>query len=285
MENILRKHESGKNLLILLLIIISFCVSCKKDDSEEIPPTTTSSSRPLSLLRTLKWDLDKEAHFEYNADSTLKERIDKQGNLEGKTSFVWENKKMIQHHQEVSMYQNDYTYNSKNQLTSIRNRYKSLPLPNGYELKFDYHSSGQLLFMTYSKINEGGSTLQQRSFYTFNSDRSLKKVSSFNSANKLIVENIIESYSDSCDFSPWIYVSPNLHAQYHIFNYPVLSSMKKYPTRIVQKLYNPDGTINSTTIYINTPVIENYTMMKLDQEIIYPDNPTYNGSLSVDYFY
>ena len=274
--------QTKSPVFFVLVISATVLLSCKKDSDNQPPPV---NSRPAALLRSLKWDDDKESHFYYNTDSTIKERIDKFGAISDKIQFNWENGNMVQHHQEISMHTNMYTYNNLNQLISIRNRYKDLPSENGYELKFDYHSSGQLLFMTYHQINEAGSKMIQRTFYTFNPDKTLQKASSFDASNKKQIDFTIDSYSDSCDFLPWVYISPSLHVLYQIHNYPVLANLRKYPTKITQQLYNQDGSIASTVIYENNPVINDYRIMKLNQEIKYPANPSHNGAVSVDYFY
>ncbi|WP_290797283.1 hypothetical protein [Flavihumibacter sp. UBA7668] len=276
----MKKNKISFALLTIAALLSLLNLSCKRDEPDEpVFPT-----RQQYLLKSIQWEEGTKSDFSYNPDSTIKERSDRSGQRRELTSFVWENGRMVQHAQESSLYTNSYNYSTSGQISGIRNRYKDIPLTNGYELKFQYQSNGLLAKMQYNQINEAGETLIQEAIYQYN-NKELIKIQGFDKLGRLKLENSIESYSDSCDFLPWVFISTSLSPLYQIYNYPVLSNMKKLPTRIVQKLYDNDGIVSSTYIYINQPVIDGYAIKELKQEVLHPDNPTYNSANTGTFLY
>lgn len=279
-EAFMKNYRISFTLLTITILVSLFNHSCKRD--EEVEPVF--STRQEYLLKSIQWEEGTKSDFFYNQDSTINERFDRSGQRSGSTSFIWENGRMTQHLQESSLFTNLYSYSPNGQVTSIRNRYKEIQLINGYELKFQYQPNGLLAKMQYNQINEAGETLIQEAIYQYN-NKELIKIQGFDKLGRLKLENSIESYSDSCDFLPWVFISISLSPLYQIYNYPVLSNMKKFPTRIVQKLYDDTGIVSSTVIYINQPVIEEYIIKELKQEVIHPENPTYNSSITGTFLY
>lgn len=276
----MKKYRISFTYLTIAALLSLLNLSCNPDEPvEPIIPT-----RQHYLLKSIQWEEGTKADFFYNADSTIKERSDRSVQRSGSTRFLWENGRMTQHFQESSLFTNLYSYSANGKITSIRNRYKEIQLTNGYELKFQYQQNGLLAKMQCNQINEAGESLILEAIYQYN-NKELIKIQGFDKLGRLKIENSIEAYSDSCDFLPWVFISSSLQPLYQIYNYPVLSNMKKFPTRIVQKLYDDNGILSSNIVYTNRPVIEAYTIRELKQEIIYPENPTYNSSITGSFKY
>lgn len=276
----MKKNKISFAPLTIAALLSLLHLSCNRDEPvEPIVPT-----RQQYLLKSIQWEEGTKSDFFYNQDSTIKERSDRSGQRSGSTRFIWENARMTQHFQESSLFTNIYSYSPNGQITSIRNRYKEIQLINGYELKFQYLPNGLLAKMQCNQINEAGESLILEAIYQYN-NKELIKIQGFDKVRRLKIENSIEAYSDSCDFLPWVFISSSLQPLYQIYNYPVLSTLKKFPTRIVQKLYDDNGILSSTVIYINRPVIDAYSIRELKQEIIYPENPTYNSSVTGSFLY
>jgi hypothetical protein len=276
----MKKNKISFTLLTIAALLSLLHPSCKRDEPvEPIIPT-----RQQYLLKSIQWEEGTKSDFFYNQDSTIKERSDRSGQQSGSTRFLWENARMTQHFQESSLFTNIYSYSPNGLITSIRNRYKEIQLTNGYELKFQYQPNGLLSKMQYNQINEAGESLILEAIYQYN-NKELIKIQGFDKLRRLKIEHSIESYSDSCDFLPWVFISSSLQPLYQIYNYPVLSTMKKFPTRIVQKLYDNNGIVSSTYIYINRPVIDGYAIKELKQEVLHPENPTYNSSVTGSFLY
>lgn len=266
----------------LLLVVASIVLpACQRDE----PTLPELPNQPVKLLRSIQWEGDLQTTFHYHSDSSVKERIDQIGVNAQKTVFSWNNRKLTEHERENSLYKNVYTYNAAGQITSIRNRYKEIPSNNGYEFQFQYHGSGLVKELTYSQINETGTSLVSRAVYTYSPQNELQLIRSYNAAGILQVELSIEAYSAPCFINPWVFVSPGLHPLFQLYSYPVLASLKKLPAKIKQLQFNPDGSVLSTVNYFNRATIADFYITFLEIETQSVTSPTMNAKTSGSFRY
>jgi hypothetical protein len=266
----------------LLLVVVGIVLpACQRDE----PTQPELPNQPVKLLRSIQWEGDLQTNFNYHSDSSVKERIDQIGVNAQKTIFSWNNRKLTEHARENSLYKNVYTYNAAGQITSIRNRYKEIPGNNGYEFRFQYQGSGLVKEMTYSQINEAGTSLVSRAVYTYSPQNELQLIRSYNAAGILQVELRIESYSAPCFINPWVFVSPGLHPLFQLYSYPVLASLKKLPAKIKQLQFNPDGSVLSTVNYFNRATITDFYIIFLEMETQSVTSPTMNAKTSGSFRY
>ncbi len=266
----------------LLLVVVGIVLpACQRDE----PTLPELPNQPVKLLRSIRWEGDLQTNFNYHADSSVKERIDQSGATAQKTIFTWNAGKLTEHARENSIYKNVYTYNAAGQITSIRNRYKEIPGNNGYEFQFQYQGSGFVKELTYSQINEAGTSLVSRAVYTYSPQYELQLIRSYNAAGLLQVELSIESYSAPCFINPWVFVSPGLHPLFQLYSYPVLASLKKLPATIKQLQFNPDGSVLSTVFYFNRATIADFHITFLEMETQSATSPTMNAKTSGSFRY
>lgn len=267
---------------ILLLLIAGIVLPACQGVEPNLPELP---NQPGKLLRSIQWEANLQTNFNYHSDSSVKERIDQIGANAQKTIFSWNNRKLTEHAWENSIYKNVYTYNAAGLLTSIRNRYKEIPGNNGYEFQFQYQGSGLVKEMTYSQINEAGTSLVSRAVYTYSPQNELQLIRSYNATGILQVELHIEAYSAPCFVNPWVFISPGLHPLFQLYAYPVLASLKKLPAKIKQLQFNPDGSVLSTVTYFNRATITDFHITKLEMETKSTTSPSMNAKTSGSFRY
>lgn len=267
---------------MLLLLVAGIVLTACRRDAPNLPELP---NQPVKLLRSIQWEAGLQTNFNYHSDSSVMERIDQIGANAQKTIFNWSNKQLTEHARENSLYKNVYSYNAAGQIISIRNRYKEISGSNGYEFQFQYQGPGLVKEMTYSQINEAGTSLVSRAVYVYSPQNELQLIRSYNADGVLQVELSIEAYSAPCFINPWVFVSPGLHSLFQLYSYPVLASFKKLPAKIKQLQFNPDGSVLSTVIYFNRATIADFYITFLEIETQSVTSPTINAKTSGSFRY
>lgn len=274
-------------LLVLVLAGVALfpAISCKRDENPAPNSVPHEFQAEEKLLRQIDWSNGVTSNFFYNPDSSIHQRLDKSDQQESTTNFLWENGKMVEQHQSASLYTNKYEYNSQNQLVRLVNKYAELPLAGGYELVFSYDLRNLPSELHYYQVNEGGKELVYRSVYSYNNQNELENVTTFDAAGIRRFVFTVESWTESCQFMPWVFVSGSLHPLYMIYNLPVLSRMHRLPASIRKVQYNNNGSVHSETRFINTADVNGEHIEELTMETKYPADPSLDIRVTGHFIY
>lgn len=262
---------------VLLSFILMACIfhSCQKDDQEQpVPDETNDTPDYGALVRSIEWDNGTKAVMAYNSDSTLKEIDYSFQNIVSATVFEWEAKKVKVMYDDRSLYKNTYYYTG-DRVAHYINSPKQIVSQVSYKMEYTYKSNGQLDKLKYFTTNEAGTELKTSSTYEYNTAGDLTRVTTTN--NNSIITHTIESYSDSADFNPLIFIEVGLFENYTIYNLPVMSRMKKYPTKIVRTVKTGNDEPYIDKITENTCEISDRRINKITSKITIPGMPQYSN--------
>ena len=176
-----------------------------------------------------------------------------------------------------------YHYNQKGQIESTLGIYKDSTVPYSHEMRYTYNTNGSVASLNFYLVTESATTLEAISTYEYNSDGSLYKVAT--ASENLLASYVIDAYSPECDFSIPAYLDIPLSVDYPLFNYPVLNTMKKLPSRITRIVK-----IGTSEPFIDHIEETSYTLTgkRIDKTIsrfTYPGHPGGNKTVEANYKY
>jgi hypothetical protein len=267
-------------VLALGLSLLTALQSCSKDHDKPIDTNPPSSWG--DLLESIEWDNGSKETFAYNADSTLKQIAYSFGNSAHSYEFSWAGKRMVEMHDNISLYKNTYTYNG-NKVFQMTNTPKNDPATSSYKMEYTYNAIGKVDKLKYFVINEAGTELRAGTSYQYNAAGDLIK--SITSTGNTTITQSIDGYSTEAAFNPWAFIDFTLLENYMIFNYPVLSSMKGYPLKITRTVQTANDPPFVDIITTNTCEISNKRINKLKIEIKDPAMPGYNVTYTGRFIY
>jgi hypothetical protein len=264
------------HLSVTVLLFTVIFQSCKKDDAD-LPP---DNNLPVYkyLLRTIEWDNGARATVFYNNDSTIQSIAYANQSASDALNFTWSGKKLVNLSYASSLYKNTFNYDNGS-LVSVVNSYKDISSPNGYKLEYSYGTNGNLATLRYFTINEAGTKLVTTSTYDYKANGDLQFITTTQTNNVKIKYNI-ESYSAVCEFNPWTFISASLSEYYQLYNYPVLSKLKKLPAKITKTIQQPGMPDRVDQVNESVYTITSERLDKIVTTLSYPDHPELNQSQS-----
>ncbi|MDF2193552.1 hypothetical protein [Paraflavitalea sp. CAU 1676] len=272
-----------KQLLPLIALSLLVFQSCKKDDDN--PPPTNSPAALKHFVKTIEWDLGVTGTVSYNTDSTIKSIAYVGLGTGSQTDYTWTGKQLTTVSLATSLYKNTFTYNN-GLMTRMVNEYRDLTTPSGYKYDYTYTSAGQLKEFKYSRVNEAGTTALTNTVYTYKANGDFDTVVVTQLANNLVIKYSIDSWSAEIEIHPWLFISTTLSEYHHIYNYPVLSKLKKLPGKITQTVINPGGAPRVEKVTTMAYTISNDKRLdKTVTTLSYPGNPQLDQTQTTNFKY
>jgi hypothetical protein len=273
----MRYTKLSSAVLMLTLIL----TSCKKDKGNQPPGNNPSSYK--YLLKTIEWDNGTKATLYYNTDSTIKKIGYVNQSLGDAVDYAWSAKRVINMSYASSLYTNTLNYNN-DKLISVVNTYKDLSLPNGYKFEYAYNVNGTLKELKYYTINEAGTKLITTTTYDYNASGDPQTITT-TQVNNIKIVYTIDSWSQQCEFNPWVFVSASLSEYYQLYNYPVLSKLKKLPGKLTKTIKEPGMPDKVDRITDNVYTITNQRLDKTVTTLSYPGHPELDQTQTAVYNY
>lgn len=269
------------HLSITILLFTIMFQSCKKDDAN-IPPGNNPPAYKY-LLRTIEWDNGTKATVHYNPDSTIQSIAYINQSRGDALDFTWSGRKLVNLSYAASLYKNTFHYENGN-LINVVNSYKDISLPNGYKFEYTYGTNGTLATLRYFAINEAGTRLVTTTQYDYKSNGDLQFITT-TQTNNIKIKYSIESYSAICEFNPWTFISASLSEYYQLYNYPVLSKLKKLPAKITKTIQEPGMPDRVDKVEESVYTITSERLDKIVTTLSYPQHPELNQSQSTIFRY
>lgn len=132
-----------------------------------------------------------------------------------------------------SLYKNTYHYDG-NRVAYYINTTRDFVSATSYKMEYHYNANGQVSKLNYFSTSEAGSILKTATTYETSSLGKLRKA--ITSSGNSIITHTIDSYSDSADFNPLLFIEVGLYEYYTLYNLAVFSSLKKYPAKITRTI-------------------------------------------------
>lgn len=251
--------------VLMFVTVLLMAVSCKKSKDSESPDNATG------LLRSVEWNNGMKAGMEYNTDNHLS-KINY--NLNGEVSstvFNWQQKQLSVMYDTRSGGKTQFYYTGNKLTHSIYSNPESAE--DGYKLEYSYRADGKVEKLVYSIITGAGAEPDIISKYYYAANGDLKEVESSDGEN-----NVLQTFewSVAVNFDALAFLNTGLVDSYTYLNTPVLSSMKKYPTKVTRKLSYGDQLPEIDKIEENTLTIANQRIEKMQTKITMPAFPENN---------
>lgn len=272
------RYLQGSIVVCLLAMMVQ---GCKKDDTNQ--PTGNEPPAYKYLLKSIEWDNGTKATVHYNNDSTIQYMAYANAASSEVVNFTWSGKKLVNMSYASSMYTNTFNYNN-GILVSVVNAYKDQRSPHGYKFEYAYGANGNLSELKYFTINEAGAKLVTTSTYDYKATGELQSITT-TQTNNVKIKFTMEGYSENCEFNPWTFISPALHEWYALYNYPVLSNLKKWPVKITRTIQEPGQTDRVERIDESVYTITNQRLDKITTTVSYPRHPELNQSYNTVFSY
>ncbi len=269
--------------LFLCLFVLLTGSACQKNDPVPVPPPQDSPSPNTGeLVRSIQWSNGTLALVQYNADSSLKQINYSLLNSVGSTIFEWEGGKMKGMYDNRSLYKNTYHYDG-NRVSYYVNTTRDFVSATSYKMEYHYNANGQVSKLNYFSSSEAGSILKTATTYEYNASGELNKA--ITTSGNSIITHTIDSYSDSADFNPLLFIEVGLYEYYTLYNLAVFSSLKKYPAKITRTIKTGNNAAYVDRIVEHVCDITNRRINKISSHSSYPANPQYNSSLEAVFTY
>ncbi|MBL7770144.1 MAG: hypothetical protein JNK20_14285 [Flavipsychrobacter sp.] len=269
--------------LFLCLIVLLTVSACHKNDPVPAPqPQDSPIPNTGELVRSIQWSNGTLALVQYNADSSLKQINYSLLNSVGSTIFEWEGGKMKGMYDNRSLYKNTYYYDG-NRVSYYINTTRDFVSATSYKMEYHYNANGQVSKLNYFSSSEAGSILKTATSYEYNASGELSKA--ITTSGNSIITHTIDSYSDSADFNPLLFIEVGLYEYYTLYNLAVFSSLKKYPAKITRTIKTGNNAAYVDRIVEHVCDITNRRINKITSHSSYPANPQYNSSLEAVFIY
>ncbi|HZG26769.1 MAG TPA: hypothetical protein VEZ17_19410 [Chitinophagaceae bacterium] len=264
--------------VFLSALVVVFLSGCRKNDPLPLP-----SAPDKHLLRAIEWNNGSKAVLDYNADSTLTSITSSFQNTASLTSFRFSGKKIAEMTDNESLRKVVYHYNQKGQVESTVGIYKDSTVPYSHEMRYTYNPNGSVATLNFYLVVGAVTTLEAISTYEYKSNGDLYKVTT--ASENLVATYVIDGYSAECDFSIYPYLDIALKVDYPLFNYPVLNTMKKLPSKITRIVK-----IGKDEPFIDHIEETGFTLTgkRIDKTVsrfTYPGYPAGNKTVLADYKY
>jgi hypothetical protein len=265
----------------IVVIVALILTSCKKDKDKNPPGNNPPDYK--YLLKTIEWDNGTKATLYYNTDNTIKTIGYTHQNLGDVVDYAWSAKRLINMSYGSSLYTNTLNYNN-DKLVSVVNAYKDLRLPNGYKFEYAYNANGTLKELKYYTINEAGAKLITTTTYIYDASGNPQTITT-TQLNNIKIIYTIDSWSQECEFNPWIFISASLSEYFQLYNYPVLSKLKKLPAKLTKTVKEPGMPDKVDRITENVYTITNQRLDKTVTTLSYPGHPELDQTQTAVYTY
>lgn len=265
-----------------LLALSLIFTACNKDRSPLTDEKPTPQPIPKYLLKSLEYKtFNATSVYTYNPDSTL-QKIVSTGNIASSTAnFTYVNRLISAVSVSGSLTSTIYTYNNG----KISTIFFSTMGQNdrGHKLTFTYNSAGKVSKLVYTYLNEAGELPKYVSTYEYNTAGLLSKIVSV--TGNTTVTWYIEEYTNECDFHPFTFIHYSLRELYELYNYPIISQMKKLPKKIVQTIQVGSGVAITEKIEVIDFTINDNRINKMVTHLNFVNHPEYNTSSEVIFNY
>ena len=269
--------------LFLCLFVLLTGTACQKNDPVPAPPPQGSMiPNTGELVRSIQWSNGTLAQVQYNADSSLKQINYSLLNSVGSTIFEWESGKMKGMYDNRSLYKNTYHYDG-NRVSHYINTTRDFVSATSYKMEYLYNANGQVSKLNYLTTNEAGSKLKTTTSYEYNTAGDLVKATT--TSDNSVITHTVDSYSDSADFNPLLFIEVGLYEYYTLYNLAVFSSLKKYPAKITRTIKTGNNAAYVDRIVEHVCDITNRRINKITSHSTYPANPQYNSSIEAIFKY
>jgi len=250
--------------LFTLAIIIMF-QSCKKD-----PPRNIQPPAPSTTLSAIEWSTGNQKEtYEYNNDQKLKKIVLSSGQVSDIYEFNWKGNKLSEAHEVSSLFKQVYHYDG-NRISKITYTSVTDPGSSNYKMDYLYRADGKIEKMNLVMLNGSGSNATTT--YHYNASGELS--STVTIMDQFTITQTIESYSDQISFEPWAFIDLTLLENYMIYNYPVLSSMKALPAKVLRSVKIGAAPEFLDAVTTNTFETGNNRINKLKYELQIPGSPS-----------
>lgn len=267
----------------LCLFVLLTGSACQKNDPVPAPqPQDSPNPNTGELVRSIQWSNGTLALVQYNADSSLKQINYSLLNSVGSTIFEWEGGKMKGMYDNRSLYKNTYHYDG-NRVSYYINTTRDFVSATSYKMEYHYNANGKVSKLNYFYSSEAGSILKTATTYEYNASGELNKA--ITTSGNSIITHTIDSYSDSADFNPLLFIKVGLYEYYTLYNLAVFSSLKKYPAKITRTIKTGNNAAYVDRIVEHVCDITNRRINKISSHSSYPANPQYNSSLEAVFTY
>ncbi|MCG7751627.1 hypothetical protein [Flavihumibacter cheonanensis] len=269
--------------LFLCLFVLLTGSACQKNDPVPAPPPQGSMiPNTGELVRSIQWSNGTLAQVQYNADSSLKQINFSLLNSVGSTIFEWEGGKMKGMYDNRSLYKNTYHYDG-NRVSYYINTTRDFVSATSYKMEYLYNANGQVSKLNYLTTNEAGSKLKTTTSYEYNTAGDLVKATT--TSDNSVITHTVDSYSDSADFNPLLFIEVGLYEYYTLYNLAVFSNLKKYPAKITRTIKTGANAAYIDRIVEHVCDITNRRINKITSHSTYPANPQYNSSIEAIFKY
>jgi hypothetical protein len=236
------------SLIKFCLTLLAFSLvftACNRDLSLLPDEEPTPQPIPKYLLKSLEYKtFNATSVYTYNPDSTLQKIVSTSHIASSTANFTYANKMISAVNVSGSLTRTIYTYiNGK-----ISTIFFSTMGQNdrGHELDFTYNSAGKVSKVVYTYLNEAGELPKYVSTYEYNTAGLPSEIASV--TGNTTVSWHIEEYSNECDFSPFTFIHYSLDELYELYNFPVISQMKRLPKKIIETIQVGSAAANTEKI-------------------------------------
>lgn len=260
--------------VLMFVTVLLMAVGCKKGKDNGSPAPSGS------LLRSVEWSDGMKAGVEYNADNLLSKINYSFNGVASSTVFNWQQKQLSIMYDTRSLGKTQFYYSGNRISHSIYSNPEATE--EGYKLTYTYRADGKVEKLVLSAITEAGEEPDITSKYNYSANGDLKEVESSDGEN--IYLHTFE-WSDAINFDPLAFLNTGLEENYSYLNIPVLSSMKKYPTKITRKVMYGDQLPEVDRIEENILTIANQRIEKMQIRVTMPSFPENNSNSTVVFKY
>ncbi len=266
-------------LLTCLIFTLTILLGCKKTEKNQ--PSITPSTH--ELIREIRWNsFNSKADFFYNPDSTLKTAAYTGSGSSYTVDYHHDQKRPAAFSPGDTFYRYEFEYDNEDVIAHIKR--KEL-VDNRYteDLEFSYNQDGSIAQLKYFHISGAVRSLISTNRYTYDAANQLSEITSIDKNGRKAI-TVIESWSETFNFDPLLFMGISTGENYQIYNYPVLKYMKRVPAKFSYANYVNGRPVTEQVVTVLS-TIRSKRIEKQTSSVSYPQHPEYGGISEVKFSY
>lgn len=266
-------------VMLLPVVLVTLFAACSKDDKKDPEPEKEKISKALAKKVVTTNEDNLSSDFTYKTDSTFATVTYTDDFGIRPFSFAYTTGKRLDKVAGTNpASEQKYAYDSKGRIAGFRITLSVTPVEFIYE--FTYDENDRVKEMKYAAEENGTKVPEYTAAYEYDAAGLLTKITVNTESGQKRVYTL-GNYSDAFNLNPWVFLSPTGGGGFEeLYNYPVLSALKKLPGKITQTISSVVQQVTTNTFTVHEGRID-----KIAVDIKKPNNPQFNTAYNISFQY
>jgi hypothetical protein len=257
---------------------------CSKHNTPTPSPTPSQDAAETArpFLDSMVWNnLATTTYFSYRTDSLQDKITTVSSNVNDTARFEYKGRQ-ISHISNLRLNRSsDYIYDIAGRISVITISGYAGMNDQHFRFQYGYDGKGRLSELAYYLEKATHKKLQYSCEYDYDTRGLLSKVKGKTADGRKILYTI-DSYTDECNFNPWVFVEPVDPTEgFEIYNLPLLQQITRLPGKMTKTVTGDNGSFSRQL----SATLQGENLSRAVTIVQYPSAPSSNYQFDVELFY